>query len=69
MPRFEDGFFPVAYCHTDTTRMGAAWRYLTERGAAPAQSESAWAERGVDRLVFDGLRAPACACAPGDGER
>ena len=27
--RFDDGFFPVAYSHTDTMRMGAAWRYLT----------------------------------------
>ena len=26
---FSDGYAPVAYCHTDERRMGAAWCYLT----------------------------------------
>ena len=26
---FDDGFASVAHSHTDDTRMGAAWRYLT----------------------------------------
>ena len=53
--RFEDGFFPVAYSHTDEMRMGAAWRYLT----ADVRRRPNLAIEGdahVERLVLEGNR-------------
>jgi 5-(hydroxymethyl)furfural/furfural oxidase len=53
--RFEDGYFPVAYCHTDTMRVGAAWRYLTAE-VRRRPNLTVIGETAVDRLVFDGRR-------------
>ncbi len=53
--RFEDGTFPVAYSHTDTMRMGPAWRYLTrEARARPNLTISG--DTFVERLLFDANR-------------
>ena len=53
--RFEDGFFPVAYSHTDTMRMGAAWRYLTAE-VRRRPNLTVIGETQVERLLFDGSR-------------
>jgi 5-(hydroxymethyl)furfural/furfural oxidase len=53
--RFEDGYFPVAYCHTDTMRMGAAWRYLTAEVRQRPNLEVI-GETRVERLTFEGGR-------------
>ncbi|MGE0630570.1 MAG: GMC family oxidoreductase [Hyphomicrobiaceae bacterium] len=52
---FEDGTFPVAYNHTDTMRMGPAWRYLTaEVRRRPNLTIIGGAE--AERLLFEGNR-------------
>ena len=53
--RFDDGYFPVAYSHTDTTRMGTAWRYLTEE-VRRRPNLTVMGESRVERLLFDGTR-------------
>jgi 5-(hydroxymethyl)furfural/furfural oxidase len=53
---FSDGYFPVAYSHTDRLRMGAAWRYLTT-DVRRRRNLTIMAEAQVERLLFDGLRA------------
>lgn len=53
--RFEDGTFPVAYSHTDTMRMGPAWRYLTKEVRA-RQNLTIMGEAQVERLLLDGNR-------------
>lgn len=66
--RFDDGFFPVAYSHTDTMRMGAAWRYLTaEVRCRP--NLTVMGETRVDRLVFDGTRCTGVRVRAPDGAR
>ena len=65
---FEDGFFPIAYCHTDTMRMGAAWRYLTAEVRRRPNLKVMGGTR-VDRLVFDGLRCTGVRVRSPDGER
>jgi 5-(hydroxymethyl)furfural/furfural oxidase len=66
--RFDDGFFPVAYSHTDTMRMGAAWRYLTAEVRGRPNLTVMGATQ-VDRLVFEGSRCiGVCARGP-QGER
>ena len=58
--RFEDGYFPVAYSHTDTMRMGPAWRYLTaEVRARP--NLTILGEARVDRLLFEDRRCVGVA--------
>jgi 5-(hydroxymethyl)furfural/furfural oxidase len=53
--RFEDGYFPVAYSHTDTKRMGPAWRYLTDEVRARPNLTIA-GDTLVERLLFEGNR-------------
>jgi 5-(hydroxymethyl)furfural/furfural oxidase len=53
---FADGYASVAYCHTDTQRMGAAWRYLT-REVRRRPNLTIMGETQVERVLFDGLRA------------
>jgi 5-(hydroxymethyl)furfural/furfural oxidase len=53
---FADGYASVAYCHTDTKRMGAAWCYLT--GEVRRRSNlKIIGEADVERIVFDGTCA------------
>ncbi len=52
---FEDGYFPVAYSHTDTMRMGPAWRYLTSEARARGNLTVS-GDTQVERLIFDGNR-------------
>ena len=66
--RFEDGFFPVAYCHTDTMRMGAAWRYLTAE-VRRRPNLTVIGETQVERLVFDGRRCTGVRVRAPGGER
>ena len=66
--RFDDGYFPVAYSHTDTMRMGAAWRYLTADVRRRPNLTVLGATR-VDRLVFDGGRCIGVRLRGPDGER
>ena len=54
---FEDGFAPVAHSHTDDRRMGAAWRYLTERRATTAEPARSWPSSRWSGCVFDGALA------------
>lgn len=64
---FEDGYFPVAYNHTDTKRVGAAWAYLT----AEVRSRSnltVLGERKALRLVFEGTRCQGVIAHHGDTE-
>lgn len=64
--RFEDGWFPVAYSHTDTMRMGPAWRYLTvEARARPNLTISG--ETKVERLLFEGNRCTGVRVKRPDG--
>ena len=52
---FSDGYFSVAYNHSDTARIGPAWAYLTaEVRARP--NLTVQGEAPVERLVFDGTR-------------
>lgn len=53
--RFEDGYFPVAYSHTDTMRMGPAWRYLTNEVRA-RPNLSILGDTKAERLLFEGNR-------------
>ena len=53
---FSDGYAPVAHCHTDRQRMGAAWCYLTAE-ARRRPNLSILGETEVERLVFEGTRA------------
>jgi 5-(hydroxymethyl)furfural/furfural oxidase len=66
--RFDDGFFPVAYSHTDTMRMGAAWRYLTAE-VRRRPNLTVIGASGVDRLVFDGVRCTGVRMRGPDGDR
>lgn len=66
--RFDDGFFPVAYSHTDTTRMGSAWRYLTAE-VRRRPNLTVLGESRVDRLVFDGICCTGIRISGPDGER
>jgi 5-(hydroxymethyl)furfural/furfural oxidase len=66
--RFDDGFFPVAYSHTDTMRMGAAWRYLTAEVRRRPNLTVMGGSR-VDRLVFDGVRCTGVRVRGPDGDR
>ena len=52
---FTDGFFPVAYNHTDTARVGPAWAYLTKEVRA-RPNLTIWGEATVRRLLFEGTR-------------
>jgi 5-(hydroxymethyl)furfural/furfural oxidase len=53
---FRDGYAPVAYCHTDTKRMGAAWCYLTSE-VRRRPNLTIMAETEVERILFEGTRA------------
>jgi 5-(hydroxymethyl)furfural/furfural oxidase len=53
---FADGYASVAYCHTETKRMGAAWCYLTE-AVRRQPNLKIIGETDVERIVFDGTRA------------
>jgi 5-(hydroxymethyl)furfural/furfural oxidase len=53
---FADGYAPIAYCHTDAKRMGAAWCYLTSE-VRRRPNLSIMAETEVERILFDGARA------------
>lgn len=66
--RFEDGYFPVAYSHTDTMRMGPAWRYLT-REVRARRNLQIMGDTQVERLVFDGLRCTGVRIARGGAQR
>ncbi|CAN0163859.1 unnamed protein product, partial [Phaeothamnion confervicola] len=66
--RFGDGYFPVAYSHSDTERMGAAWRYLT--GEVRRRSNlTVLGGTQADRLLFDGNRCIGVRVRGADGER
>ena len=66
--RFDDGFFPVAYSHTDTMRMGAAWRYLTPE-VRRRHNLTVLGGTQVDRLLFDGNRCIGVRVRGADGGR
>ena len=66
--RFDDGFFPVAYSHTDTMRMGAAWRYLTAE-VRRRPNLTVLGGTQVDRLMFDGSRCTGVRVRGPDGDR
>jgi len=53
---FADGYAAVAYCHTDTTRMGTAWCYLTSE-VRRRPNLMIVAETDVERILFDSARA------------
>ncbi len=53
---FGDGYAAVAYCHTDTRRMGAAWCYLTE-AVRRRPNLRIMGETEVECILFDGRRA------------
>jgi 5-(hydroxymethyl)furfural/furfural oxidase len=53
---FTDGYAPVAHCHTDHTRMGAAWRYLTAE-VRRRPNLMIVGEVQAERIVFEGRRA------------
>ncbi len=53
---FADGYAAVAYCHTDTRRMGAAWCYLTAE-VRRRSNLAIMGEAEVERIMFDGARA------------
>jgi 5-(hydroxymethyl)furfural/furfural oxidase len=53
---FGDGYAAVAYCHTDTKRMGAAWCYLTSE-VRQRPNLRIVGETEVERILFDGRRA------------
>jgi len=52
---FADGYASVAYCHTDTKRMGAAWCYLTDE-VRRRPNLTIMGETDVERIMFDGTR-------------
>lgn len=49
---FTDGYFPVAYNHTDTVRIGPAWAYLTNAVRA-RPNLTILGEHHVERLLFE----------------
>jgi 5-(hydroxymethyl)furfural/furfural oxidase len=53
---FADGYAAVAYCHTDTERMGAAWCYLTAE-VRRRRNLTIMGETDVERILFEGRRA------------
>jgi 5-(hydroxymethyl)furfural/furfural oxidase len=53
---FGDGYAAVAYCHSDTKRMGAAWCYLTGE-VRRRPNLTIMGETDVERILFDGPRA------------
>jgi len=53
---FADGFAPVAHSHTDDTRQGAAWCYLTAE-VRRRPNLTVMGEAHAERLLFDGRRA------------
>jgi 5-(hydroxymethyl)furfural/furfural oxidase len=53
---FSDGFAPVAHSHTDDTRMGVAWRYLTVE-VRRRPNLTIMDEAHAECLVFEGKRA------------
>ena len=53
---FADGYAAVAYCHTDTKRMGAAWCYLTSE-VRRRDNLAIMGATEVERILFDGARA------------
>jgi 5-(hydroxymethyl)furfural/furfural oxidase len=53
---FADGYASVAYCHSDTRRMGAAWCYLTEETRRRSNLQII-GDTDVERILFDGTRA------------
>jgi 5-(hydroxymethyl)furfural/furfural oxidase len=61
---FSDGFAPVAHSHTDDTRMGAAWRYLTAE-VRRRPNLTIIGEAHTERIVFDGARAVGVALRRG----
>ena len=66
--RFDDGFFPVAYSHTDTMRMGTAWRYLTAE-VRRRPNLTVMGATQVDRLVFEGSHCIGVRARGPQGER
>lgn len=54
---FGDGYFPVAYNHTDDMRVGAAWAYLTTE-VRQRKNLTILGECRVLKLLFDGRHAP-----------
>jgi 5-(hydroxymethyl)furfural/furfural oxidase len=66
--RFDDGYFPVAYSHTDTMRMGAAWRYLTAE-VRRRPNLTVLGDTKVERLLFDGTRCTGVRVRAPQGER
>jgi 5-(hydroxymethyl)furfural/furfural oxidase len=66
--RFDDGYFPVAYSHTDTMRMGAAWRYLTAE-VRRRPNLTVMGESRAERLLFDGVRCTGVRVRTSGGER
>jgi 5-(hydroxymethyl)furfural/furfural oxidase len=64
--RFEDGWFPVAYSHTDTMRMGPAWRYLTHEVRA-RENLTVLGDTQVERLIIDGNRVTGVRVRRADG--
>src|SRR5262245_22595910 len=65
---FEDGYFPVAHCHTDDRRMGAAWCYLIAE-VRRRPNLTIMAETQVERLLFDGTRVVGVRVRHGDSTR
>jgi 5-(hydroxymethyl)furfural/furfural oxidase len=52
---FTDGYFPVAYNHTDTARVGPAWAYLTA-DVRRRKNLTVLGEHEMQRLLFDHKR-------------
>ena len=52
---FTDGYFPVAYNHTDTARVGPAWAYLTA-DVRRRKNLTVLGEHQIQRLLFDHKR-------------
>lgn len=52
---FSDGYFSVAYNHSDTARIGPAWAYLT-REVRARPNLTILGDSPVERLVFEGTR-------------
>ena len=65
---FEDGYFPVAHCHTDDRRMGAAWCYLTAE-VRRRPNLTIMADTHVERLLFDGAHVVGVRARQGGGVR
>jgi 5-(hydroxymethyl)furfural/furfural oxidase len=65
---FEDGYFPVAHCHTDDRRMGAAWCYLNAE-VRRRPNLTIMADTQAERLLFGGARVVGVRVRLGDGTR